>query len=171
MDSMPHWLWVISVRGTSMAGVNKVILVGNLGKDPIVRATNDGSKIVSFSLATSETWRDKATGERKEKTEWHNIVIFNENVGKIAEQYLRKGSKVFVEGQMQTRKWTDKDNQEKYTTEVVIGRFKGELTLLDSRSEGGGSGGGGSGGGDYGSSSGNSAPASRDADFDDDIPF
>jgi single-strand DNA-binding protein len=161
-----------------MAGVNKVILVGNLGKDPVVRATNDGSKIVSFSLATSETWRDKASGERKEKTEWHNIVIFNENVGKIAEQYLRKGSKVFVEGQMQTRKWTDKDNQEKYTTEVVIGRFKGELTLLDSRGEGGGSGSSGSGGGDYGSSpggggrsSGNSAPASRDADFDDDIPF
>jgi single-strand DNA-binding protein len=160
-----------------MAGVNKVILVGNLGKDPVVRATNDGSKIVSFSLATSETWRDKASGERKEKTEWHNIVIFNENIGKVAEQYLRKGSKVFVEGQMQTRKWTDKDNQEKYTTEVVIGRFKGELTLLDSRGEGGG--GGGSGGGDYGNSSGggggrssnNSAPASRDTDFDDDIPF
>jgi single-strand DNA-binding protein len=162
-----------------MAGVNKVILVGNLGKDPIVRATNDGSKIVSFSLATSETWRDKASGERKEKTEWHNIVIFNENIGKVAEQYLRKGSKVFVEGQMQTRKWTDKDNQEKYTTEVVIGRFKGELTLLDSRGEGGGGmSGGGSGGGDYGSSSGgggrgsgNSAPTGRDADFDDDIPF
>ncbi len=157
-----------------MAGVNKVILVGNLGKDPVVRATNDGSKIVSFSLATSETWRDKASGERKEKTEWHNIVIFNENVGKIAEQYLRKGSKVFVEGQMQTRKWTDKDNQEKYTTEVVIGRFKGELTLLDSRGESGGS----SGGGDYGSSAGSGgrgassgAPVSRDADFDDDIPF
>jgi single-strand DNA-binding protein len=158
-----------------MAGVNKVILVGNLGKDPVVRATNDGSKIVSFSLATSESWRDKATGERKEKTEWHNIVIFNENIGKIAEQYLRKGSKVFVEGQMQTRKWTDKDNQEKYTTEVVVGRFKGELTLLDSRSE---SGGGGSGGGDYaagpsggGRSSGGGAQVSRDADFDDDIPF
>jgi single-strand DNA-binding protein len=163
-----------------MAGVNKVILVGNLGKDPVVRATNDGSKIVSFSLATSESWRDKATGERKEKTEWHNIVIFNENIGKIAEQYLRKGSKVFVEGQMQTRKWTDKDNQEKYTTEVVVGRFKGELTLLDSRNEGGGGGsGGGYGGGDYSGgggnaggnrSSGSSAP-SRDADFDDDIPF
>lgn len=157
-----------------MAGVNKVILVGNLGKDPVVRATNDGSKIVSFSLATSETWRDKASGERKEKTEWHNIVIFNENIGKVAEQYLRKGSKVFVEGQMQTRKWTDKDNQEKYTTEVVIGRFKGELTLLDSRGEGGG---GASGGGDYsgnaggGRSAGGGTPVSRDADFDDDIPF
>ncbi len=162
-----------------MAGVNKVILVGNLGKDPVVRATNDGSKIVSFSLATSESWRDKASGERKEKTEWHNIVIFNENIGKVAEQYLRKGSKVFVEGQMQTRKWTDKDNQEKYTTEVVIGRFKGELTLLDSRGEGGGgSGGGGSGGGEYGGgssggsrSAGGGTPVSRDADFDDDIPF
>lgn len=157
-----------------MAGVNKVILVGNLGKDPVVRATNDGSKIVSFSLATSESWRDKASGERKEKTEWHNIVIFNENIGKVAEQYLRKGSKVFVEGQMQTRKWTDKDNQEKYTTEVVIGRFKGELTLLDSRGEGGG----GSGGGEYGGgssggsrSAGGGTPVSRDADFDDDIPF
>jgi single-strand DNA-binding protein len=156
-----------------MAGVNKVILVGNLGKDPVVRSSNDGSKIVSFSVATSETWRDKASGERKEKTEWHNVVIFNENLGKVAEQYLRKGSKCYLEGQLQTRKWTDKEGVEKYTTEVVLSRFRGELTLLDSRSEGGG----GSGGGDYGSSSGggrsaggSSAP-SRDADFDDDIPF
>jgi single-strand DNA-binding protein len=158
-----------------MAGVNKVILVGNLGKDPVVRSTNDGAKIVSFSVATSETWRDKATGERKEKTEWHNVVIFNENIGKIAEQYLRKGSKCYLEGQLQTRKWTDKEGLEKYTTEVVLSRFRGELTLLDARGEGGG--GGSGGGGEYGgspgggrSSGGSSAP-SRDADFDDDIPF
>jgi single-strand DNA-binding protein len=158
-----------------MAGVNKVILVGNLGKDPVVRSTNDGAKIVSFSVATSETWRDKATGERKEKTEWHNVVIFNENIGKIAEQYLRKGSKCYLEGQLQTRKWTDKEGLEKYTTEVVLSRFRGELTLLDARGEGGG--GGSGGGGEYGGSSGggrssggSSAP-SRDADFDDDIPF
>ncbi len=158
-----------------MAGVNKVILVGNLGKDPVVRSSNDGSKIVSFSIATSETWRDKASGERKEKTEWHNIVIFNENIGKIAEQYLRKGSKVYLEGQLQTRKWTDKEGLEKYTTEVVLSRFRGELTLLDSRSEGGGSGGGSGGGrsdGEYsgGRAGGSSAP-SRNSDFDDDIPF
>ncbi len=156
-----------------MAGVNKVILVGNLGKDPESRSMNDGSKIVSFSLATSDTWRDKATGERKERTEWHKVVIFNENIGKIAEQYLRKGSKVYVEGALQTRKWTDKDGNEKYTTEVVLQRFRGELTLLDSRSDSGGSGGGDYGGGSGRSSggSGGGAAPSRDADFDDDIPF
>jgi single-strand DNA-binding protein len=165
-----------------MAGVNKVILVGNLGKDPESRSMNDGSDIVSFSLATSDTWKDKATGERKERTEWHKVVIFNENIGKIAKQYLRKGSKCYVEGALQTRKWTDKEGLEKYTTEVVLQRYKGELTLLDSRNEGGGGGGsgGGYGGGDYSGggngnaggnrSSGSSAP-SRDADFDDDIPF
>jgi single-strand DNA-binding protein len=152
-----------------MAGVNKVILVGNLGKDPVVRSTNDGSKIVSFSLATSESWRDKASGERKEKTEWHNVVIFNEALGKVAEQYLRKGSKIFLEGQLQTRKWTDKDNHEKYTTEVVLQRFRGELTMLDGRNEGGGGGGGGDFSGTR--SSGGSSVPSRDADFDDDIPF
>jgi single-strand DNA-binding protein len=158
----------------TMAGVNKVILVGNLGKDPIVRSTNDGAKIISFSLATSESWRDKASGERKEKTEWHNVVIFNEALGKVAEQYLRKGSKIYLEGQLQTRKWTDKDNIEKYTTEVVLQRFRGELTMLDGRSEGGGgSSGGGNSGGDYsgGRSSGGGSAPSRDADFDDDIPF
>ncbi len=119
-----------------MAGVNKVILVGNLGKDPEVRRLNSGDPVVSFSLATSETWRDKSSGERKERTEWHNIVIFNENLGKIAEQYLKKGSKVYVEGQLQTRKWQDKDGQDRYTTEIVLTRFRGELTLLDSRGGG-----------------------------------
>ena len=122
-----------------MAGsVNKVILIGNLGKEPEVRRTNAGDPIVHLSVATSENWRDKATGERKEKTEWHRVVIFNENLGKIAEQYLRKGSKVYLEGQLQTRKWTDKDNIDRYSTEVVLSRFRGELTLLDSRSDSGG---------------------------------
>jgi single-strand DNA-binding protein len=117
-----------------MAGsVNKVILVGNLGKDPEVRRLNSGDQVVSFSLATSETWRDKTTGERKERTEWHNVVIFNENLGKIVEQYCKKGSKVYVEGQLQTRKWQDQSGQDRYTTEVVLQRFRGELTLLDSR--------------------------------------
>ena len=120
-----------------MAGsVNKVILIGNLGKDPQVRSLNSGEKVVNFSLATSETWRDKATGERKEKTEWHNIVVFNENIGKVVEQYCKKGTKVYVEGQLQTRKWTDQSGAEKYTTEVVLQRFRGELTLLDSRGGG-----------------------------------
>ena len=121
-----------------MAGsVNKVILIGNLGKDPQVRSLNSGEKVVNFSLATSETWRDKATGERKEKTEWHNVVVFNENIGKVVEQYCKKGTKVYVEGQLQTRKWTDQSGVEKYTTEVVLQRFRGELTLLDSRNAGG----------------------------------
>jgi single-strand DNA-binding protein len=119
-----------------MAGVNKVILVGNLGKDPDVRRTTSGDPIVNFTLATSENWRDKATGERKERTEWHRVVIFNENLAKVAEQYLHKGSKVYVEGQLQTRKWTDKDGNEKYTTEVVLSRFRGELQMLDSRDSG-----------------------------------
>ena len=132
-----------------MAGsVNKVILVGNLGRDPEVRRLNSGDSVVNLRIATSENWRDKATGERKERTEWHNVVIYNENLGKIAEQYLKKGSKVYVEGQLQTRKWQDQSGQEKYTTEVVLQRFRGELTLLDSR------GGGGemtdNGGGDFG---------------------
>ncbi len=115
-----------------MAGsVNKVILVGNLGKDPEVRTTQDGTKIVNFNVATSETWNDRASGERKERTEWHRVVIFNDRIGDVAERFLRKGSKVYVEGSLQTRKWTDQSGQERYTTEVVIGRFKGELTLLD----------------------------------------
>jgi single-strand DNA-binding protein len=123
-----------------MAGsVNKVILVGNLGKDPEVRNTQAGAKIVNMTLATSDTWNDKATGERKERTEWHRVVIFNERLADVAERYLRKGRKVYIEGSLQTRKWTDQSGQEKYTTEVVIDRFRGELTLLDSnRSEEGG---------------------------------
>src|SRR5579875_3768818 len=116
--------------------VNKVILVGNLGRDPEVRRMNSGDSVVSFSLATTESWRDKATGERKDRTEWHNIVIFNENLGKIAEQYCKKGSKVYLEGQLQTREYTDRDGNQRRTTEVVLQRFRGELTLLDSRGRG-----------------------------------
>ncbi len=119
--------------------VNKVILVGNLGKDPEVRRLNSGEQVVNLSLATSETWRDKTTGERREKTEWHRVVIFNENIGKVVEQYCKKGSKIYIEGQLQTRKWTDQSGVEKYSTEVVLQRYRGELTLLDSR--GGGAGG------------------------------
>ncbi len=117
--------------------VNKVILVGNLGRDPEVRRLNSGDQVVNIRVATSETWRDKASGERKERTEWHNVVIFNEQIGKIVEQYCKKGSKVYLEGQLQTRKWTDASGAEKYTTEVVLQRFRGELTLLDSRAGGG----------------------------------
>jgi single-strand DNA-binding protein len=120
-----------------MAGsVNKVILVGNLGRDPEVRNTQDGSKIVNFTLATSETWNDKASGERKEKTEWHRVAVFNQPAADFAERYLKKGAKVYVEGSLQTRKWTDQGGQERYTTEVVIGRFNGQLTSLDGRSSG-----------------------------------
>ena len=123
-----------------MAGsVNKVILVGNLGKDPEVRRLNSGDQVVNFSLATSETWRDKNSGERKERTEWHNVVIFNENLGKVAEQYCKKGTKVYLEGQLQTRKWQDQSGNDRYTTEVVLQRFRGELQLLDSRGGGAGS--------------------------------
>jgi single-strand DNA-binding protein len=125
-----------------MAGsVNKVILVGNLGKDPEIRSTQDGSKIVNLTLATSETWNDRASGERKEKTEWHRVVIFNDRTADVAEKYLKKGAKIYVEGSLQTRKWTDQQGQERYTTEIVIGRFNGQLTMLDGRS-GGGEGGG-----------------------------
>lgn len=122
-----------------MAGsVNKVILVGNLGKDPEVRRMTSGEPVVNLSVATSETWRDKTSGERKERTEWHRVVIFNENLAKVAEQYLRKGAKVYLEGALQTRKWTDKEGAERYSTEVVLQRFRGELVMLDSRGEGGG---------------------------------
>jgi single-strand DNA-binding protein len=165
-----------------MAGsVNKVILVGNLGKDPKVARLNSGDSVVSFSLATSESWRDKSSGERKEKTEWHNIVIFNENIGKVVEQYCKKGTKVYVEGQLQTRKWTDQSGVEKYTTEVVLQKFRGELTLLDSRNSGESS--ESFGGGESRSSGaafGRSSPvekrpalasSSSGADIDDDIPF
>src|SRR5580698_8823778 len=129
-----------------MAGsVNKVILVGNLGKDPEVRSTQDGSKIVNLTLATSETWNDRASGERKERTEWHRVVIFNDRVADVAERFLKKGAKVYVEGSLQTRKWTDQGGQERYTTEIVIGRFNGVLTMLDTRA--GGDSGGYAGGG------------------------
>ena len=122
-----------------MAGsVNKVILVGNLGKDPEVRTTQDGSKIVNLTLATSETWNDRASGEKKERTEWHRVVIFNDRTADVAERFLKKGAKIYVEGTLQTRKWTDQSGQERYTTEVVIGRFNGQLTMLDTRSGGGG---------------------------------
>ncbi len=164
-----------------MAGsVNKVILVGNLGKDPEIRSTQAGQKIVNFTLATSETWNDKASGERKERTEWHRVVVFNERVADVAERYLRKGNKVYVEGSLQTRKWTDQSGQEKYTTEVVIDRFRGDLTLLGGRNEdaeGGGFGGGRSGGTPPrgGSGGGKSGGAGWDApkggDLDDEIPF
>ena len=172
-----------------MAGsVNKVILLGNLGRDPEIRNTQDGNKIVNLSIATSEKWKDRMSGEPRERTEWHRVVIFNENLARIAEQYLRKGSSVYVEGQLQTRKWTDQQGVEKYTTEVVLGRFRGELTLLGGRGEGGGAGGGygdsmggGYGGGGGGAPAGGQAPAASapaspppmhggDAP-DDDIPF
>jgi len=153
-----------------MAGsVNKVILVGNLGKDPEVRRLQSGDPVVNLSLATSESWRDKASGERKEKTEWHRVVIFNKNLAEVAEKYLRKGAKVYVEGSLQTRKWTDKDGQEKYSTEIVLQNFRGELTMLDTK-------GGGDGGERAMSSSrsgGGDAPANfdRGGDMDDEIPF
>ena len=160
-----------------MAGsVNKVILVGNLGKDPEIRRTQDGRPIANLSVATSESWRDKATGERKEKTEWHRVVIFSEGLCRIAEQYLKKGSKVYLEGQLQTRKWQDKDGNDKYSTEVVLQNFNSQLTMLDTR----GGGGGAESSDDFGSS-GSSAPRERkpalagaggkSADMDDEIPF
>ncbi|OHC76066.1 MAG: single-stranded DNA-binding protein [Rhodospirillales bacterium RIFCSPLOWO2_12_FULL_58_28] len=169
-----------------MAGsVNKVILVGNLGRDPEVRFSQSGDKIVNFSIATSENWKDKNTGERREKTEWHRVVIFNSRLAEVAEKYLRKGSKVYVEGALQTRKWTGKDGVEKDTTEVVLQNFRGELTMLDAK--GGGHGGGSSGGGHAGDDSGGAEPgygapgpgpgSSRGGgggpggDLDDEIPF
>ena len=167
-----------------MAGsVNKVILIGNLGADPEIRRTQDGRPIANLSIATSESWRDKATGERKEKTEWHRVVIFNENLCRIAEQYLKKGSKVFIEGALQTRKWQDQSGQDRYSTEVVLQGFRGELTLLD-RAGGAGAGGGGlsedESGGDFGSpgptrkvaaAASASARTGAGADMDDEIPF
>ena len=167
-----------------MAGsINKVILVGNLGRDPEVRATQDGSKIVNLSLATSERWKDRNSGEQREKTEWHRVVIFNENLGRIAEQYLRKGSTCYIEGQMQTRKWTDQQGVEKYTTEVVLQRYRGELTLLGGRGDSQMAGGSYAGGDtdNFGSTPADSGrpaggdttpPPMRDtSDLDDDIPF
>ncbi len=156
-----------------MAGsVNKVILVGNLGRDPEVRHTQNGDPIVHLSLATSESWKDKNSGERREKTEWHRVVIFNENLGKIAQQYLHKGSKVYIEGALQTRKWTDQSGQEKYSTEVVLQNFRGELTMLDSRSSGAEGFSDNATNPSYGGGSGGGAPAGGgDRDLDDEIPF
>ena len=158
-----------------MAGVNKVILVGNLGADPEARSLNNGGEVVNMRIATSEQWKDR-DGNRQERTEWHNVVIFNENLGRVAKNYLRKGSKVYIEGQIQTRKWQDQSGADRYTTEIVLQRFRGELVLLDSRE---GSGGGRS---DFGGSEdfgggGSSRPQSRpqpaafDTDLDDDVPF
>jgi single-strand DNA-binding protein len=162
-----------------MAGsVNKVILVGNLGRDPEIKQLPSGSSIANLSVATSESWRDKASGERKEKTEWHRVVVFSEGLVRIVEQYLKKGSKVYLEGQLETRKWQDKDGNDKYSTEVVLRNFNSTLTMLDGRSEGGGAGadrggwddnrskGGGKKGG-----KGAEEDFSRGADFDDEIPF
>lgn len=161
-----------------MAGsVNKVILIGNLGKDPEVKSFANGGRIANFSIATSESWKDKTSGERREKTEWHNIKIDNDNLIRVVENYLRKGSKVYIEGQLQTRKWQDRDGNDRYTTEVVVGRFNGSLELLDRREQ--------SGGGDYGRDDGHAraaAPAAAggaavggprpfDDDMDDDVPF
>ena len=167
-----------------MAGsVNKVILVGNLGRDPEVRSMQDGRSMVNMSVATSDTWRDRQSGERKERTEWHRVVIFNEKLAEVAQKYVRKGSKVYVEGQLSTRKWTDQSGQERYTTEVVIPRFGGALTMLDGRGDGSGAGAGASmgGGGDEdfgappanGGGGGGGRPAARGkaGELDDDIPF
>jgi single-strand DNA-binding protein len=157
-----------------MAGsVNKVILVGNLGRDPEVRTFQNGGKVCNLRVATSENWKDRNTGERRERTEWHSVAIFNENLARIAEQYLRKGSKVYLEGQLETRKWQDQSGQDRYTTEVVLRQFRGELTLLDGRSEGGGGfdDRGSSGGGYDDDRGGGSQGSSGRGDMDDEIPF
>ncbi|GGE01202.1 single-strand binding protein [Gemmobacter megaterium] len=179
-----------------MAGsVNKVIIIGNLGRDPEVRSFQNGGKVVNLRIATSESWRDRTSGERKERTEWHSVAIFSEPLAKIAEQYLRKGSKVYIEGALETRKWQDQSGQDRYSTEIVLRPYRGELTLLDGRGEGGGGGGGGSyeggysggggggreqggyGGGaggqarDPGGFGGGGGGGGRGADFDDEIPF
>ena len=171
-----------------MAGVNKVILVGNLGADPEARSLNNGGEVVNMRIATSEQWKDR-DGNRQERTEWHNVVIFNENLGRVAKSYLKKGSKVYLEGQIQTRKWSDQSGNDRYTTEIVLQRFRGELVLLDSREGSGGGYGGGGGGGSFGDDDfggGGSAggfggggskpqqrpqPAAFDTDLDDDVPF
>ena len=168
-----------------MAGVNKVILVGNLGQDPEAKTFSNGGEVVNLRVATSESWKDR-DGNRQERTEWHSVAIFNENLGRVAKNYLRKGSKVYLEGQLQTRKWQDQSGNDRYTTEIVLQKFRGELVLLDARGEGGG--GGSFGGDEYGSSSGGGfggsavggsgskpqsrpQPAAFDSDLDDDVPF
>ena len=167
-----------------MAGVNKVILVGNLGQDPEARTFSNGGEVVNLRVATSESWKDRDSGERKEKTEWHSVAIFNENLGRVAKNYLRKGSKVYIEGQLQTRKWQDQSGNDRYTTEIVLQKFRGELVLLDSR-EGGSGGSFGGGDGSYGDDVGGGSsfggggskpqqrpqPAAFDTDLDDDVPF
>jgi single-strand DNA-binding protein len=154
-----------------MAGVNKVILVGNLGADPEVRALPSGEPVVNLRVATSESWRDKNTGERKEKTEWHRVVIFNENLAKVAEKYLHKGSKVYLEGQLQTRKWTNKDGQDQYSTEVVLQRFRGELVMLDARGGDAAVEGAAMGGGRRAAAGGRGEAQDFSADPNDEIPF
>jgi single-strand DNA-binding protein len=161
-----------------MSSLNKVILIGNLGKDPESRTMNSGDQVVSFSLATSESWRDKQTGDKRERTEWHNIVIWNQGLGKVAQQYLRKGSKVYLEGQMQTRKWQDQQGQDRYTTEVVLQAFRGELVLLGDSGAGNGSSSAkrdrqqnGTGGSGAQAPRSAVAPETSRADLDDDIPF
>ena len=168
-----------------MAGsVNKVILVGNLGKDPESRSFANGGEVVNLRIATSENWTDKASGEKRDKTEWHTVAIFNENLGRVAKQYLKKGSKVYLEGQLQTRKWQDQSGADRYSTEVVLQKFRGELTLLDGRDGGGGGGGGGGGdfggggGRDYDDRGGSGGGGSKKPfggdfadDLDDDVPF
>jgi len=173
-----------------MAGsVNKVILVGNLGADPEIRRLNSGDQVASLRIATSESWRDRNTGERRERTEWHSVVIFNDGLVKVVDQYLKKGAKIYIEGQLQTRKWQDKDGHDRYTTEIVLQKYRGELHMLDSRGGGGSSSGGGShddgygggyagggyggGGQDYGGQAGSGGSPSRDfsRDLDDDVPF
>ncbi|MFV0335684.1 MAG: single-stranded DNA-binding protein [Tropicimonas sp.] len=166
-----------------MAGsVNKVILVGNLGRDPEVRTFQNGGKVCNLRIATSENWKDRNTGERRERTEWHSVAIFNEGLARIAEQYLRKGTKVYIEGQLETRKWQDQSGQDRYTTEVVLRAFRGEMTILDSRGGGGGGdrdggygdnsyGGGPSDGGYGGGQGGSGGPGGPGGDIDDDIPF
>ncbi len=160
-----------------MAGsVNKVILVGNLGADPEIRRLNSGDPVVNMRIATSETWRDRQSGERRERTEWHNVVIFNDNLAKVAEQYLKKGAKVYIEGQLQTRKWQDQQGQDRYTTEIVLQKFRGELQMLDSRGQGGGDNQvgydrGSSRGSDFGQSSPTEDRGRAPADMDDEIPF
>ena len=162
-----------------MAGVNKVILVGNLGQDPEARTFSNGGEVVNLRVATSESWKDR-DGNRQERTEWHSVAIFNENLGRVAKNYLRKGSKVYLEGQIQTRKWQDQSGNDRYSTEIVLNRFRGELVLLDSRDGGGGGSRGGDFGGDYddmGGGGGGSRPQQRpqpaafDTDLDDDVPF
>ena len=170
------------MTGEDMAGsVNKVILIGNLGRDPKVRSFQNGGKVCNLRIATSENWKDRNTGERREKTEWHTVAIFNENLVRLAEQYLRKGSKVYIEGQLETRKWQDQSGQDRYSTEVVLRPYRGEMTFLDGRDGGGGGGGGyggsssggdyGGGGYDSGGSSGGGGGGGSSRDLDDEIPF